>query len=95
MQILTESNHQQILESKETSAIMYSTPFCAPCRGLKPAFEGIAALFPGVSFYTVDLTKVQLEIEAVPLFRVVAASEILYEGLGAAGFDGMRVFLEK
>lgn len=52
--------------------ILFTAPsWCAPCRAVKPHWEGLPALLPDITFYTIDIddypaTSASFAIQSVP-----------------------------
>jgi thiol-disulfide isomerase/thioredoxin len=47
----------QMSAQNTTLILIFTADWCGPCKQLKPALHGLASMYPGVRFLTVDLTS--------------------------------------
>lgn len=58
--IETEAQFNEIDKSKVPSIVMFSAPWCGPCKQMEPYFNQSAQENPSISFYKVDTSKTSL-----------------------------------
>jgi thiol-disulfide isomerase/thioredoxin len=75
--------------------VMYSTKFCAPCKIIKPQFNDLAKEYPEYTFRVVDpQEEFADDITAVPCFKVVKNSEVVFRDIGMGGFNKLSDFIK-
>jgi thiol-disulfide isomerase/thioredoxin len=68
MELQTDADYQAALKdlaaTKKAAIFDFTAKWCGPCKMITPVYESLAAEFPSISFYKVDIDK---EVRAATL----------------------------
>lgn len=70
MEEITESQFEEITNSKNLVVIDFYATWCMPCRMLKPIMERVEGKFKDLSFYTLDATDAEEVSKQYRIFSV-------------------------
>lgn len=59
--VTTVEEFNEIDRNTKPVVVMFSAPWCGPCRGMEPHFNSVAQENPNINFYKVDTSKPGLD----------------------------------
>ena len=75
--------------------IMYSTKYCGPCKIVKPKFIELVKAHPDYPSFIIDPQEEVVEdVHAVPCFKVIKDSKVVFQAYGMEGFNELEKFIE-
>jgi thioredoxin 1 len=85
---LTKENFEQVITSNPMVIVDYWAPWCGPCRGFAPVFEGVAEENPDVVFAKVNTDEEQeiaqhFQIRSIPTLMVFKEQVVVFSQAGA------------
>jgi len=85
---LTKENFEQVITSNAMVIVDYWAPWCGPCRGFAPVFEGVAEENPDVVFAKVNTDEEQeiaqhFQIRSIPTLMVFKEQVVVFSQAGA------------
>lgn len=102
IELYNDKEYDQVLKglaaTNSAAVIDFSAKWCGPCKMIAPVVEQLAADFPSIKFYKVDIDTHELQatviansISAVPTFVAVKGAERLsaFSGADRAGLQRM------
>ena len=99
VQILTQANFNETVQSDKPVIIDFWAPWCAPCRMFAPIFEAAADKHPDILFAKVN-TEVEQElagafnIRSIPTLMVFREQVIVYADAGALPPAGLQQLVD-
>ena len=97
---LTKDNFEDVVTKNDLIIVDFWAPWCGPCKGFAPIFEGASEKHPGVVFAKVN-TDVEQElaghfaIRSIPTIMVFREKVVLFSQGGALPVEGLESIISQ
>jgi thioredoxin 1 len=89
----------KVIDSDNYNLVMFSAPWCGPCKKVYPLFEELSSSFSTLGFYKVEIKAGDAGIEklasvtTLPTFIIYKSGEVVEQVVGA-NMDKITAFVE-
>jgi len=98
-EVTSLSKFHEIINQDTPTVFDFWATWCGPCKLISPVFAKLAAEFPAIQFYKVDVDEQadiaqELDIRAMPTFLVFQSGNKVGESVGAVQ-DELTALIKK
>ncbi len=100
MEIINESNFDDIINGEDVTLVDFSASWCMPCRMLKPILERVEDKFDDVYFYNLDIDENEniakrYRVFSVPTLVCFRMGKKLDSMVGLNSYDDVIEFIKR
>lgn len=97
---LTKENFEQVVSTNPMVVVDFWAPWCGPCKGFAPVFEGASEQYQDVVFAKVNTDDEQeiagaFGIRSIPTLMVFREKVLLFQQAGALPASALEQVLEQ
>jgi thioredoxin len=97
---LTRDNFEQVVTGNDMVIVDFWAPWCGPCRGFAPVFEGASEKHPDIVFAKVNSDEQQelaasFNIRSIPFIVLMREKVVLFAQAGALPAQGLESVIEQ